>query len=459
MKVIKLIQNWLSWIFAVRLPTNMSIYAKIAGLSGLFIFAVGLAMSKSLQLIGLGLALIGMLIDWKRVYQTFKSTPVMYCILFFVLYIWVRTAYGIFFETSINFEILIDGARKYSYIVMMPVVGWWLAGNEKAVSRFYLILIVSSLIYIIFFSNINMFEFSKGRTLDRDLPTLLLAYAMYCAIILIWIATFFLRLVSKSGAGSFAKTGICFLLLSSFAVIFLTFVALQARTTTVALILALAITLPCTIYNSLKEKQSRQVRKFTSIMLIIVIVLLSTLVFFSIDPVKDRFNSEKETFNHFLNFKDLTETPTSSFGTRVHLWLLGSELIKEKPWIGHGWGGSELIRAEEDKRGLELKNTVHFHNTVVEAFVAWGIIGSVLLFAVFIIMAKCVFTQWRAKKISQEMFLFLVGAAIIVIVSGMTHSFGIRQTTWTYTTMWAGVAFSYCFKPIIIQKENGTQNS
>ncbi|MFW6005515.1 MAG: hypothetical protein ACOCPN_03455, partial [Desulfonatronovibrionaceae bacterium] len=93
-----------------------------------------------------------------------------------------------------------------------------------------------------------------------------------------------------------------------------------------------------------------------------------------------------------------------------------------------------------------MRTTPHFHNTIIEALVAWGVAGTALLLAIFIIMLMYIHQAWKNKKMGLEMYLFLMGGALLVAVSGMTHSLGVRQTTWTYAALWAGPAFSYCFR-------------
>jgi len=160
------------------------------------------------------------------------------------------------------------------------------------------------------------------------------------------------------------------------------------------------------------------------------------LLYLSVDTLKDRYTREAEIFEHLLQGKDPAELPVERFGTRLHMWMHGIEHFQESPLIGHGWGVPVKIE----------KNKVrsHFHNTFVETFVAWGILGALLFFSVFAVMGARVVKAWRNGHISFEMLIFIGGATIVVLASAMTHSLGIRQTTWTYAALWAGVALSYC---------------
>jgi len=417
-------------------PLQANIYSRTAGLSGLLMFSFGLSMSKSLQLFGLIFMLIGLIIDHKRAWRALKSSPAVILIFLFLVYIWVRTCYGIFIESEIDTAQLIDGARKYSYFLILPVFAWWLMANEKVISRFFLITIITTILYIILFSNVNPLEFAQGRPGDRNLPTLLLAYALFLGILVVWLTSFAAKLALDNKHGKIAKLCIFGLLAIAWATVLLTLIHLAARATITALLVALAIVFPLIIYKHLTRRTSMNPARTKYAAIIIAFIIVGPLVYMSVDTLKDRYMRETEVFEHLQQGRDPGEIPTTSLGQRLHMWMVGADKFQEKPLIGHGWG----VPVKIPDRGMQS----HFHNTFVETVVAWGILGAMLFFGVFVVMGTGVVKAWRKGTITFEMLVFLGGATIVILASAMTHSLGIRQTTWTYAALWAGVVLSYC---------------
>jgi O-antigen ligase len=417
-----------------------NLLVRILGFSGLLIFAVGLSMGKSLQIFGLALMLLGLIADYRRFFPKLKYCYPIYMIGFFLFYIWIRSLYGVFFEAGIDSSELINGARKYSYIMMYPIIGWWLRGDEKLISRFFAIIIATTVAYILLCSGINPFEFYSGRPSERNFPTLLLAYAILCALLLVWIYSFFLKVATNNNVKKIKKLvlGIC--MVFSFVVIFLTLMLIQTRSTTTSLVLVMILLFPVIIFNIVEKTNSSITKRKMLAIIGCCLIFLGLVVSLSLGTLKDRYNHETETFRHILQHKSIDQIPRTSFGKRVHMWLAGWNYIKEKPVIGHGFGMNHKITQD----GTIVSHS-HFHNTFIESLVAWGVLGSALLFGVFIVMGIQVFQVWRKGRISFEMLMFLLGGFLVVFASGLTHSLGVRQTTWTYTGLWAGVAFSYCY--------------
>ena len=429
------VDRFFSYLFNTG-PLQANIYARTTGLAGLLIFSFGLSMSKSLQLFGLLFMLAGLMLDHKRAWNVLKSSPAVILIFIFLAFIWIRTFYGIFIETEIDAAQLVDGARKYSYFLILPVFAWWLMADEKVISRFFLITIITTIIYIILFSNVNPLEFAQGRPGDRNLPTLLLAYGLFLGILVVWQTSFICKLALGTDRGNIAKLCIFGLLAMAWLTVFLTLIHLATRAVIGGMLVALIISAPLIIYKSLIQRTSISPVRTKYAAIIIAVVIVGPLLYLSVDTLKDRYTREADIVRHLLHGKDSAELPVERLGVRLHMWMVGADRFQESPLIGHGWG----IPVKIEKNNVRS----HFHNTFVETFVAWGILGAVLFFSVFAVMGARIVKAWRNGYISYEMLIFIGGAAIVVLASSMTHSLGIRQTTWTYAALWAGVALSYC---------------
>ncbi|WP_045211933.1 O-antigen ligase family protein [Desulfonatronovibrio magnus] len=440
---------------------NNNMAAKYIGVLGLVLFAIGLSLGKSLQLIGIAAMLTGIIMDSSRFFKIVRLSKLMWMVICFLVFIWLRTFYGILAETDIEAHRLIDGARKYSYLAIVPIFAYWIKGDEKIVTFFFLITIISSVAYLMLFSGLDFLNFTQGRGVDLNLPTLIIAYAMFLSLMLLWIFLFALKIPATLAQNYFNRLIFASLLGFSFFTIAIALITLEARASSAALLLCIIIFAPCLVFSHLKKAGIIKTGKSATVFFICctMFFLLFSLSSFSMVKshlsnnekafvhLKQRINDDYLAIKHIINRGDIQETPITSLGERIYMWAIAWELIKEKPFFGHGRGVVIKIPDAAGPAGTK-RVTPHFHNTIVEALVAWGIVGSMLLFGLFIGILIQAHRVWRKDAMSLEMYLYIIGGALIIVASGMTHSLGVRQTTWTYTALWAGVALSFCMNNI-----------
>ena len=110
-------------------------------------------------------------------------------------------------------------------------------------------------------------------------------------------------------------------------------------------------------------------------MTFLIIFSISYAILFTNNPLKARFESEKNVIASIFT-GDLSQVPISSIGIRIHSWASAISWIKEKPIVG--WGGDvrehviDSVPAFNDK----LKEDYgHLHNTVFEFWVSYGLVG------------------------------------------------------------------------------------
>ncbi|TFV28571.1 O-antigen ligase domain-containing protein [Bradyrhizobium frederickii] len=76
----------------------------------------------------------------------------------------------------------------------------------------------------------------------------------------------------------------------------------------------------------------------------------------------------------------------TSTGLRLEYWRKSLEFIREAPLLGHGTGSVQMLfdRAARGQTGLAAETISNPHNQTLSAAVQWGLIGCVILYAMWI---------------------------------------------------------------------------
>jgi hypothetical protein len=118
---------------------------------------------------------------------------------------------------------------------------------------------------------------------------------------------------------------------------------------------------------------------------------------------------------------DTSIPANKAVSVRLRLYELGMEKFRERPLLGWGLDSIPVLigAAHLDLAG---EHHVHLHSAYLDALVGIGLIGSLLLLALFALLMRELFLAWRADIISRASFWALAGCVGIVLVTNAFDS-------------------------------------
>lgn len=149
----------------------------------------------------------------------------------------------------------------------------------------------------------------------------------------------------------------------------------------------------------------RFLNKLIGFIVVFVVIAISLTAILNIEKFKNLFEFEQHT----------------SLATRIEIWHVGGELIKENPIVGTGLGQFEDIyieRAEEllGREPLEQKR-LHSHNIFIEFWLNSGLLGLVS-FIWIVVLAYCSLRKSSSPEI-EKLKLAMVAMLTYIIVHGI----------------------------------------
>ncbi|WP_240349119.1 O-antigen ligase family protein [Halomonas binhaiensis] len=204
----------------------------------------------------------------------------------------------------------------------------------------------------------------------------------------------------------------------------------QTRAVWLGLVLSLGFVLMLWLVYLARQQSGKVAIKALSLSLLVVGILALAGIWLAQDLLVERVAKEADVIAQ-LAAGEIQDVPYSSIGIRIHTWIAATEWIAERPLVG--WGG--------EGRGLVIEHTPwlpdfvkqnygHLHNYFLEIWVAYGLIGVLVIATLAAWIGWATWRAWRAGVMPTDMALF--GAAFFVywIVLNQFES---------YDSFWTGV--------------------
>ena len=206
-------------------------------------------------------------------------------------------------------------------------------------------------------------------------------------------------------------------------------------TQTRAIWLALAVVLPLMAVVALLWNYSRQHRRQAARLSAVVLfggfvaVVLAGLEFH--DVVERRLGDENQIIADLME-GNIDDVPyQSSIGNRIHTWIAAAQWIEERPLVGWGENGRSLAVKETDwLPEYTRENYGHLHNTFLEVFVSYGLMGIVLAAALAWWIGRGTLRAWRAGIMPGDMAFFSAAFFIYWVIINQFEA---------YLSFWSGV--------------------
>jgi O-antigen ligase len=191
--------------------------------------------------------------------------------------------------------------------------------------------------------------------------------------------------------------------------------------------LAFAIAIFAVGFTNIKNK----FKAFFSILFLIISIFYAA---YHISPVfKTRFDTgANELVKIEANSSDKYH---GSFGTRLGLWVIGVDLIKNEPFFGNGIGDNRTLINNYVLNGPKEFKTIKvrgFHNEYIETLVQLGFIGLIIY---LLILYNLYYMKISNKSISNLKIIFLAVFCVASTVENIFHN----QFTMSLFSLFVGI--------------------
>lgn len=308
---------------------------------------------------------------------------------------WINSL--IYFPEFANQAPKIDRLAKLFTFIFLA---FWLKGKKNRIYILWSLFIIGFIVGCIVHSDFTN-EITKalsGRRVDFSIKNAQFTsmFASICFLVLVFILNQ-IRIDKLN-----KNTIIQFLLIPIIlgAIVFSVFVIItaQSRQAWVALVISLLM-LP--VFHTIIYKST----KVKSVILVYLVLVISLISLWQLDFVKNRVLNEQKTWNSIIS-GDVNHIPMSSIGVRLNSWLEASEWIKERPILGSGPETIGLVIQQSEKFQGRLKGFGHLHNYHIEVLVSYGVLGLLIIYAMYYWLAKSLLIRQQSDKNIKPFTLF-----------------------------------------------------
>lgn len=204
----------------------------------------------------------------------------------------------------------------------------------------------------------------------------------------------------------------------------------QTRAVWLALLCALIVTgLAVACYF----KHRYRVRLFNRFSLSVGAALLLVVAAASIlfgQVIADRVFAEDQIIMQLLS-GHLDSLPYSSIGIRIHSWVAATQWIAERPWVGWGSNGRELVITHTPWLPEQVKDHFgHLHNFFLETWVNYGLLGLTTMLVLTVWVGRITWLAWKRGDMPNDVALFAIAFFCYWVIVNQFES---------YLSFWTGI--------------------
>lgn len=331
-------------------------------------------------------------------------------------------------------------ARHFSKLFLCVAVAWWVRGSVTAAkcvififSAGFVFSFLISLNYSDVMAALNGVRVSFGYTnaqhtalyfgllLIFSLFWLLSAYKRKCSILVFFLPVLFFIL---------ALSGV---------------VVTQTRAVWLALAVLMTVALIVKALLLIKTvSQGGSVKREVAFFLLVVAAVTSIGSFFS-PVIEKRIRSESDVINAVFE-GELEGIPLTSIGIRVATWVYAIDKVKDRPLLGWGANSRKDLIQEGPFSERIKKQFGHFHNSYIEILLAYGVVGFLLLFSIFLLSIKGVLVIIRRGEALLGIGIF--SAWLFFLIASFFESYIIFNAGIYYFVLIGGVGVSFYIFPL-----------
>lgn len=119
----------------------------------------------------------------------------------------------------------------------------------------------------------------------------------------------------------------------------------------------------------------------------------------------DRAKEDATTISQISSL-DFKNVPVTSIGIRINLWQQLPKAFLAHPLLGMGQNGTQLVITQSSLPDFIKNNFGHFHNSIFDTVIRYGLIGLVLLISLSVWLFYWFYRAWRAGVVPDDIFYF-----------------------------------------------------
>lgn len=316
-------------------------------------------------------------------------------------------------------------------IMMFMAVAWWLGNHERTHIIFLVVAFLGLLIAIGMDQNFSrsMGRLTAGNRVDFGILNAQ-HVGLYFSIALVgfltygWKALRIQKLILRISIIGliFIGTGLSLIVV----------IGSQTRAAWLALVICLGVW----VVVQIKYLLTRQIQsKYFRLILPILLIGFGSVIYFN-DNIKQRVSAESNVIELVIS-GDFDNIPMTSIGIRINTWIVAFENIAQRPIIGWGARSRGSVINDSDRLPKKIKERFgHFHNTIIEFGLAYGLLAILLLVSVYawilIGTRKAVLAGYGSK----ETWQFTAYGTIVFVVMNQFES---------YLFFWSGIYASQIY--------------
>ena len=306
-------------------------------------------------------------------------------------------------------------AKLFSFVF----IAYWLKGSTRAVLTLFGSFVLGIFIALFFAPNFHqdLLRAIAGLRADFDIKnaqfTAMFAGVgmMICGLNYYWTAQNQCKKSYKYlilTLNTLALAGLTWLLIAS-----------QARQSWLAFAFAL-LALPLFI-----SRHNPRCRGKVLVGFYLAIALLGAL-FSTSSVVEQRIDTENSVMKIILS-GDWEHIPMTSIGIRVNSWIEASHWIGEHPILGNSAAAIKQVIRQSDKFTPDLKLEYgHLHNFHIETLVSYGIVGLLLIYAMYYWLIRSMFIAQQQRPELMSFTVFAMTFMVFWLVINFFETFSSR---------------------------------
>ncbi|MFT7456748.1 MAG: O-antigen ligase [Marinobacter maritimus] len=419
---------------------------KNIGLCSILLFAISIFSDRDLNRIAEALMIISILFSLKSIYTYERENSGLWIYLliiisFFTMYIANNVADVIYPTLNLNHD---QFSRRYLRILFFVFVGWWVIKQQKTIwlllgcfSLAFTIRVIASGDFLRISSLYDFSRFAFGFSNAQHSA----AFSGSLLITYISLSPAILKIKNN-----YTKTLTGMVVVALLLIAFIVTLASQTRAVWLAIFIVAGIAaLPWAIL--FVGKSSPHLKFKLSIYYIALLIIFLTVASLS-QSISKRV---MHTVTHALYLSQLQvkDIPLTSAGIRIHQWNLALDLIKEKPFSGHGGATKKYLIKISNMPKRAISNFGHFHNSYLELGVAYGLCATFIFIFILGFLLYRIIKTYNDKQISPEFAFWGISWIVFFTIINIFESYVMYRTGYFLFIIFGGIIYGITSKPYI----------
>jgi len=317
---------------------------------------------------------------------------------------------------------------------LFPLLAWALRGQrDKAILMILALAAIGLIVRIAWYiewESLSQFYLQRQGYGFNPVPM-----GLYSGIVILGLLVFGRRLMAYSKGNGVMRLVFVLLWGGALALTAVALITTQSRGAWLALVLSMLM-MAVVVYLMSRSKGLRV--RYYGIGLVVISVFLLPVIFLLHETIQKRLEVEADVYPAIISL-DLEEVPYTSVGRRVHMWAHGLNEWSEKPVFGYGPGSAGKLLARDEQLAIHP----NYHSIYIQVLVELGVVGGGFFLSTLLFLVIGFIGAYRRGEVMPDIFVFIVGAWVMILVSGLFSTRLFQSDGRFMMLMLTGVTLAY----------------